>query len=37
VVYEEAWWCPRPSELISVFNLLVDVLYAVIDPRVRYD
>jgi oligopeptide transport system permease protein len=22
---------------IIVFNLIVDILYAVIDPRVRYD
>ncbi len=25
------------SVFIVVFNLIVDILYAVIDPRVRYD
>jgi ABC-type dipeptide/oligopeptide/nickel transport system permease component len=27
----------EPKEQIVIVNLVVDLLYAVIDPRIRYD
>jgi glutathione transport system permease protein len=30
-------WLMITATLIIVFNLIADILYGVLDPRVRYD
>jgi peptide/nickel transport system permease protein len=36
-VYAVLAWLLIVSIIVIVFNLITDLLYAVLDPRIRYD
>jgi peptide/nickel transport system permease protein len=36
-VYRTMAWLLLSAVVVIVFNLVADLLYAVLDPRIRYD